>query len=254
MRGATNSDASLWMTFVFIQRGGELWTGVLFVSPVSFSPRAKMANGARRILAVAGFVMVLAGGIAVARDKSPTGLFAGSADVGAALRGSTVFDPAHSLYTLTGGGADMWGAADAFHFAWKRVEGDATLIANVHFPPGPHPPNEKAVLIFRQSLDPDAPYADVAVHADGHITLQWRDVRGGATDDTVAPEHGAATLRIERHDDSYVAYASDADGHLDKFASVVVALHDPVYVGLGVCAHDAGGVATVTFTNVTLKQ
>ncbi|HEX4006245.1 MAG TPA: hypothetical protein VHX60_08725 [Acidobacteriaceae bacterium] len=182
------------------------------------------------------------------------GFFTSSIDIGAALRGSTAFDPTTSVYTLMGGGADMWGAADAFHFAWQRVSGDATLTASEHFPAGTHPPNEKAVLIFRQSLDPDARYADVAMHADGHITLQWRDVRGGATDDTVAPEHGSVTLRIERHDDMYVAYASQADGQMDKFASVVVALQDPVYVGLGVCAHDAQGVATVTFSDVTLQR
>jgi TolB protein len=215
-----------------------------------------MANGAHRMLGVtmAGMAMVLAIAAAGPRDKSAQGIFAGSTDVGAALKGSTVFDPATGVYTLAGGGADMWGAADDFHFAWQQIVGDAALTAEVHFPPGTHPPNEKAVLIFRQSLDPASQYADVAMHADGHITLQWRDVTGGQTDDTTATEHNATTLRIERRGGSYVAYASGADGKLARFASAVIAMRDPVYVGLGVCAHDAQGLATVTFTHVSLGK
>jgi TolB protein len=203
-----------------------------------------------------------AGLFALVLGVSGLGIFAGSTDIGAARKGSTAFDAATGTYQIAGGGADMWGAADAFHFDWQALEGDATLTAAVEFPPGPHPPNEKAVLIFRQSLDPGSMYADVAIHADGHITLQYRDVPGGVTDDVTADQHGPSLgavarptlLRIERDGDIYSAYAAGPDGKLVKFASAVIALHDPVYVGLGVCAHDADGVATVAFSQVRLDR
>ena len=74
----------------------------------------------------------------------------------------------------------MWGTADAFHMSWICLSGDVTLTADVHFPPeGSAIPLKKAVLIVRQSLDPDSAYADVAVHGDGHITLQYRESKGG---------------------------------------------------------------------------
>ena len=74
----------------------------------------------------------------------------------------------------------MWGAADAFHMSWVRISGDVTLTADVRFPPeGGAIPLKKAVLIVRQSLDPDSAYADVAIHGDGHITLQYRETKGG---------------------------------------------------------------------------
>lgn len=182
------------------------------------------------------------------------GIFAGSTDIGPALRGATAYDAASDTYRISGGGADLWGAADAFHFDWKMWDGDGAIQADVAFPPGTHPPNEKAVLMFRQSLDPGSTYADIAIHADGHITLQWRAVQGGATDDIEADAHGSKTLRIERRGDVYAAFALGPDGKLTQFASAVIAMHDPLYAGIGVCAHDAQGVATVAFSRVSLTR
>jgi regulation of enolase protein 1 (concanavalin A-like superfamily) len=110
------------------------------------------------------------------------------------------------------------------------------------------------VLIFRQSLEPGAPYADVAIHADGHITLQYRQAPGGATADITAPQHGSVRLRIERKGDQFRAYAQTPDGKMVEFASTTVKLDDPVYVGLGVCAHNAEGLSTSTFSNVKIEK
>ena len=181
------------------------------------------------------------------------GKFSGSTDVGATLKGSTVYNAANGSYRITGSGADMWGAADAFHLNWIQLAGDAALTADVHFPLGPVTPLEKGVLIMRQSLDPASPYADVAIHGDGHITLQYRSAAGGKTEDTTSTEHGSVRLRIERKGNVFTAYNLAADGKLTAFASTTIAMEGPIYVGLGVCAHDANALATLTFSNVTIE-
>jgi hypothetical protein len=198
----------------------------------------------------------LAAGIAVAQQSvsGPRGIFTGSSDVGKTRVGSTVYEPAGNVYRVTGGGADMWGDADAFHFAWVRLSGDATLTADVHFPSGSLAPLEKAVLIFRRSLDPASPYADVAIHADGHITLQYRSTAGGKTEDVTAAEHGSTRLRIERIGNRFTAFTGSADGKLAAFSTSTIVLNDPVYVGIGVCAHDAEGLTTVNFSNVSIEH
>lgn len=212
-----------------------------------------MAAGAWGLLpGVAGVAQRVAASRPVHQHE--LGIFAGSTDIGPTLRGATAYDAASDTYRITGGGADLWGGADAFHFDWKVWDGDGAIQADVAFPAGTHPPNEKAVLMFRQGLDPGSTYADVAIHADGHITLQWRAVQGGATDDIEADAHGSKTLRIERHGAVYDAYVPGPDGKLAQFASAVIAMHDPLYVGVGVCAHDAQGVATVTFARVSLTR
>ncbi|HLJ76448.1 MAG TPA: hypothetical protein VKT75_03500 [Acidobacteriaceae bacterium] len=211
-----------------------------------------------RTLRLVGLAAIFAGVLAAAQHVTRN-LFPHATDIGSARHGATAFDPATATYTITGGGADMWGTSDAFRFAWQRIEGDATLTATIQFPPGQHPPNEKAVLMFRQSLDPASRYADVAVHADGHITLQWRDVYSGQTDDVTAglatPAHGrTAVLRIQRVGALFTASAASPGSPLTQFGSAVIALRDPVYVGVGICAHDANGLATVTFSNVNLRH
>jgi hypothetical protein len=211
-----------------------------------------LRHGLNRILAVA-----LVASCTVAAQQTVGGLhgiFAGSTDVGKLLKGATVYEPASGSYRVTGGGADMWGGEDAFHFSWVRLSGDATLTADVHFPSGGVPPLEKAVLIFRQSLDPTSPYADVAIHRDGHVTLQYRAVTGGKTEDVTSPEHGSTRLRIERSGNRFTAFTGSGDGKLTAFSTSTVLLDDPVYVGIGVCSHNADGLTTVTFSNVTLAQ
>jgi len=187
--------------------------------------------------------------------EGPRGLFEGSTDVGSTHKGSTVYDPGRGEYRVTGGGADMWGAADAFHLSWVRLSGDVTLTADVRFPPdGGAIPLKKAVLIVRQSLDPGSAYADVAIHGDGHITLQYRATQGNETADTTSTEHGSTRLRIARKGNQFTLYAGPADGKLSASAPVTIILHDPVYVGIGMCAHQADGVESAVFSNVKIER
>jgi TolB protein len=202
-----------------------------------------------------GMVLVLAVTLPTAlvvTAQQPQGIFAGSTDVGQTQQGATVYEAASGSYRVTGGGADMWGSADAFHFSWVRLSGDATLTADVHFPAGHLAPLEKAVLIFRQNLDPASAYADVAIHADGHITLQYRVSSGGRTEDITSAEHGSSRLRIERKGNRFTAFTGSGDGQLAAFSAMTVPMEDPVYVGVGVCSHAADGLATVTFSNVAI--
>ena len=209
-------------------------------------------NNRRQVLYL--FLAVALSAASVVAAQEPQGIFEGSTDVGRTEKGSTVYDAATGSYRVTGGGADMWSGADAFHFSWVRLSGDATLTADVHFPAGDLAPLEKAVLIFRQSLAPTSAYADVAIHADGHITLQYRVASGGRTADVTSAEHGAARLRIERKGDRFTAFTGASDGKLTAFSAWTVPMEDPVYAGIGVCSHAAEGLATVTFSNVTIQQ
>jgi TolB protein len=199
----------------------------------------------------------LAGAGMVVAQQPPGGsrnIFEGATDIGKTWTGSTVYEPAGNVYRVTGGGADMWGAADDFHFSWVRQTGDATLTADIQFPWASKAPLEKAVLIFRQSLDPGSPYADIAIHADGHITLQYRATAGGKTADVTAAESGLSRLRIERAGNRFTASTGSADGKLKAFSDTTVVMEGPVYVGIGVCAHDTEGLTTVSFSKVAIER
>src|SRR5665213_2920207 len=179
----------------------------------------------------------------------PRGVFTGSTDIGHTRAGSTIYDATTATYRVTGGGADMWGAADDFHFTWVKLSGDAALAADIRFTGDAIVPLQKAVLIFRQSLDPDSAYADIAIHGDGHITLQYRAVAGAKTEDITAAKT-SRRLRIERKGNRFTASVVGEGGALTPFAFYTVPMAGSVYVGIGVCAHNANGLASATFSHV----
>jgi hypothetical protein len=41
---------------------------------------------------------------------------------------------------------------------------------------------------------------------------------------------------------------------MTAFANTTIAMEGPLYVGIGVCAHDAEGLTTVGFSNVAIER
>lgn len=183
-------------------------------------------------------------------DKAQ-GIFRASSDIGSAQHGFTVYNAAAGSYQVMGGGNDVWGTADDFRFVWTQVSGDGSLAADLHIDAPTTYRISKGMLMFRQSLDPGSPYADIAIHADGHITLQYRLTEGGETRDVTLPEHNAPHLRIVRRGNLFTVYAGA--GSRKASPSVTVPMQGPVYVGLGVCSHNVDALQSVTFTRVELQ-
>src|SRR4029077_2180329 len=139
---------------------------------------------------------------AALEETTRTGVFDGQSDVGTVLHaGSVDYDASKRTYTITGSGENMWSVADAFQFLWKKMSGDVTLTADVSFVETRGNPHRKAVLILRQSLDPDSAYADVALHAGGLTSLQFRDEQGAVTREVHSNISAPKRLRIAKLED-----------------------------------------------------
>jgi TolB protein len=111
-----------------------------------------------------------------APTAAPVGSFESHGDIGTVLHaGSVEYDAAKRSYTVAGSGENMWLGSDAFQFAWKKVSGDLTLTADIAFLGKGVNEHRKAVLMIRQSLDADSPYADAALHGNGLTSLQYRE-------------------------------------------------------------------------------
>jgi regulation of enolase protein 1 (concanavalin A-like superfamily) len=207
------------------------------------------ANCLLRPLAVACLVAICGAG--------SLGPFESNTDIGSGLQKVKVESKGSGVYRVTGGGADMWGKADAFQFAWKKVSGDMTLTADVQLIGASAQEKRKAALMIRQNLDAGSAYADIAFHGNGEVAAQWRLAAGEATGDTVLPPFLDAAvperIRIERRGNTFTVSAGQPGGRLTAMAPFTVNLADPVYVGLAVCSHDANGLTTAEFTNVKLE-
>ena len=182
------------------------------------------------------------------------GIFESHADVGTVLHaGAVEFGSAQNTYTVTGSGENMWSTVDAFQFAWKKASGDVGLAADISFPSKGGNEHKKAVLMIRQSLDPDSVYVDVALHGNGLTSLQYRDEKGGNTHEIQSNISGPRRLRIAKRGD--YLYMSLAGEHEElHFAGgwLRIPVHEQFYVGIGVCSHDKDRVEKAVFSNVDL--
>src|SRR2546429_3341178 len=190
-------------------------------------------------------------------EHPPTGasIFEGHGDVGNVLHaGSVEYDAAKRSYTIAGSGENMWFASDAFQFVWKKVSGDATLTADISFLGKGVNEHRKAVLMIRQSLDADSPYADAALHGNGLTSLQYREEKGAATHEIQTSISAPARLRIEKRGAYFSLWLADKKGEFYLASgSTRITLKAPFYVGMGVCSHDKDVVETAVFSNVDLK-
>jgi Tol biopolymer transport system component len=220
-------------------------------------------------ISLSGAFLFLASVASGADATAPSvGLLESHADIGAVARaGSTQFDAATNAYTLTGGGADIWGTADAFHYGYKKVSGDIDLQADVTWTGTSATTNRKAGVMIRQSLAPDSPYADVVVHGDGHVGFQFRQTPGGPTQEVTTTIKAPVTLRLERNGTGPAdtvagpntpnvinASVRRPGGQWQNLGSLTVVLGAEPYAGLAITAHNNAASETAVFSHVALAS
>jgi TolB protein len=200
-------------------------------------------------------VMALAAAVALPQTSS-LGIFTNEGSVGQTPPGGKVqYDAAKGEYRITGGGANMWGATDAFYFVWKKVSGDVSLSADIQWVGTSAAEHRKAVLIVRQSLDPGSPYADAVSHGNGLTSLQFRGAPNEQTYQIVAADDGPSRLHIVKKGSRFTMYFGKPGEELKSSGPVeFVTVQEPFYVGLGVCSHVATTLETAIFLNVNLEE
>jgi TolB protein len=185
------------------------------------------------------------------------GMFESESDVGSVVPpGAATYDAATGVYTIRSAGANLWVNVDAFHFVWKKVSGDVSLTADVKLAdagPGASP-HRKALLMFRQTLDPDSMYADAAIHGSGETALQYRRNKGDTTQDIAFNIGAPQRLRLEKRGDTITLFLSSHGEPLHQVgASIKLHLAGDFLAGLGVCAHNPNAIEQATFAHVELQ-
>jgi TolB protein len=201
--------------------------------------------------------MIVTAAATVCRAQtSELGIFTNQGSVGQTPPGSTAhYDTAKGEYRITGGGANVWGASDAFYFVWKKASGDMTLTADVQWVGTSSAEHRKAFLMVRQSLDPGSAYADAVSHGNGLTSLQFRGAANEQTYQVMTQVDGTVRLRLERRGSRFTLYAGKPNEELKIVGPIeYVGLQDPVYVGLGVCSHVATTLETAIFSNVKIEE
>jgi TolB protein len=187
---------------------------------------------------------------------APVGVFTQAGNVGQVAKPVDArFDSLLGAYVIGAGGANIWDAQDAFGFAWKEVRGDLALAARIELQGTSAQPHRKAGIMFRQSLDADAVYADVVVHGNGLTSLQYRAVKGGPTHEIQCAQAAASAVRLEKRGEYVQVSLQNVSGGFDRSGCVIrVPLRGAFLAGLVVCAHDEAGFEVAHFKHVAVGE
>jgi TolB protein len=212
-----------------------------------------------RVIFAAAAACLVCGSSAAQERPAPLGIFDGQSDIGSVIPpGTAQYEQASGTYTVTSAGANTWYRVDDFHYVWKKVSGDLALTAEVSFPPRAydHEPNphRKGLLMFRQSLDAGAAYADIGVHGSDLTALQYRTERGANTQDIELNTPAPRTVRLEKRGDTFTLLLSRNGEPLHPVgAAIELHLEAPFYVGIGAVSHDVATTDKVEFSHLSLQ-
>ena len=180
----------------------------------------------------------------------PTGW--SSQDVGAVAAGGTASESG-GTFTVTGSGADIWGTADEFQFAYRALAADATIVARVASVQNVNVWTKAGVMI-RQDLTAGSPHASVFVTPGKGLAFQRRTTaRGVSLHTSVGTATAPHWVKLVRTGTTFTAFTS-ADGLAWTAAgSETISMTGTVYVGLAVTSHSDGATARASFEAVDVR-
>jgi len=177
-------------------------------------------------------------------------------DIGSpAHSGSASF--ANNVWTVAGGGADIWNASDQFNFASESFSGDGTVIAKVLTLQNTDPASgwSKAGVMLRNDASPGAVNAAVVATISNGVSFQWRSTPGGGSSfanvtGLVAP----VWVKLARSGSSFSGYyGADGQNWTQIGATQTFTMNTDLLAGLAVAAHNNAALNTSTFSNVNVS-
>ena len=172
-------------------------------------------------------------------------------DVGAVGKtGSASYASGTGTFSVTGAGADIWGAADAFRYVYQSLNGDGQIVARVATVQNTNA-WVKAGVMIRTDLSAGSAQAMMMVTPGKGNNFQRRPTAGGASVSTtgamvVAPYW----VKLTRTGNTIGAYQSSDGNTWTQVGTATIVMPANVLVGLAVSSHSASTLATATFDTV----
>jgi len=185
-----------------------------------------------------------------------------SADINGSLpEGNVAAGPQPGDYVITAGGADIWGTADQFYYAYRSipVSGDFTAIVEVESMERNGTAHEwgKAGIMARQNLEPGSPHTMAIRSVKQGAALQGRDIPNGESwNNPLGGGYGPGDtvwLRLDRVDNTFTgSYLIGGEMPPTKWmasSSHEVAMPPDILVGLATTSHEQGVPIEVAYSD-----
>ncbi len=169
--------------------------------------------------------------------------------------GSFTEGPA-GTYKMTAAGADIWGTADQFHFAYKTLNGTGSIVAKVNSVSNTNNWAKTGVMI-RETLDAGSKHAFVCVTPGNGVAFQRRtdtDATSSSTNQTgITAPHW---VKLERDAAGNFTVSHSANGTtwepVENSVPMNVPMASNVYIGLALTSHNVNTTCEAVFSNVTV--
>jgi regulation of enolase protein 1 (concanavalin A-like superfamily) len=157
---------------------------------------------------------------------------------------------------VVGSGADIWDAADEFHFRYQQATGDGIFIARVtsmQFTDD----WAKAGIMIRESLAPDARNIFMFTTPESNTAFQYRRIPGSSTELAGINWWSGLPvwLKIVRKGGVFMGYRSSDGATWTEAGSLSTSGAPPpptMYVGLAVTSHNDGTLCRTVFDQVSI--
>ncbi len=157
------------------------------------------------------------------------------------------------VVTLRASGADIWDAADEFHFRYQALTGDGEIIARVTGLTNTHP-WAKAGVMLRESLAPGSRHAFMCVAAGMGAAFQYRAATSGASQSASGTPSSTLPrwVRLLRAGNVITGYESTNGTTWTTVGTVTLGWGATVQVGLAATSHNDGTLTTATFDSIVV--
>jgi outer membrane protein assembly factor BamB len=161
------------------------------------------------------------------------------------------------VWNETGGGGDIWGTSDSFHYAYQTLTADGTVTAHVTAQQNTSA-WAKAGVMVRATTDPGSPYYAVFVTPGNGIAVQWRTAQGATTGQVTTAGTVPAYLMVGRYTSGgqtyYTAYTSPDGSTWTAIpgSTQLLSMTGPLLAGIAITSHSQGTASLVTLDTVAL--
>ncbi|HEX9068930.1 MAG TPA: hypothetical protein VF807_09180, partial [Ktedonobacterales bacterium] len=163
---------------------------------------------------------------------------------------------AGGVWTINGGGGDIWGIADSFRLISQTLAADGSASAHVTAQ-GATDPWAKAGVMLRATTDPGSPYYALFVTPSNGLTVQYRAAQGASSAQTASLAGTVpAYLLVSRVGTTFSAYTS-TDGVtwtlVPGSTVTITGLTGSLLAGLAVTSHNGTALSTVVMDTVSVS-
>ncbi|MGH9346718.1 MAG: Ig-like domain-containing protein [Vicinamibacterales bacterium] len=167
-----------------------------------------------------------------------------------AIAGSVTYS--NSTFTVRGAGTQVYGTSDQFYYVYRRLTGNATIVARVGSIENTSS-WAKAGVMIRESLAATSRHAFALVTPGQGIAFHRRTSAGGSTSHTGRSGVAPVWLRLVRSGSTITASRSTNGTSWSTIGSASISMSSTVYVGLAVSSYNAGRRATATFSSASVS-